>query len=235
MQFKGIQDVDENTRTAGYWQNFIDRVLTQAKDSELFEMQGFSDDPQIERAAFVSSIAAAYPGAKRYLIEECQMERTKLDALPTTQVVFLAAIRFHQYQVDQHFKWFNLPYSQTKVNGEFKSLEERLSASSLRLGWSSAPTLLFLPAIQQVLSAQQRVQQQIGLMQTIEAIRMYGAANDGKLPPSLDALPFPAPNDPFTGKPFIYEVNESTAMLSGSPTTTYESGIQYRFKLVFAK
>ena len=103
--------------------------------------------------------------------------------------------------------------------------------NSRRLGWASAASDLWLTDVHLYRTVQTRAQQKIALLQTIEAIRMYAAANASKLPASLSELPYPAPNDPITGQPFGYKVDGEHALLSGEPTPR----LQYRFKLSFAK
>ncbi len=231
LQLKALRDVDETLRPSGYWQDFIDRILPQLRG---LAIEGFSlgtDDSQLSRAAFVSFIAAAYPGAKRYLLEELKLDRAQVDAYPTAQVVFLAAKRYHERAADDVFKWFSIPHDQLENLPAFKQVDEKLGAGSNRVGWASSATDLLLPAVNAFRSAQTRVQQQIALLQTVEAIRMYAAANDAKLPSSLSDLPYPAPNDPFTGKPFQYSIEGDQALLVGQPTPF----IQYRFKLSIAK
>jgi hypothetical protein len=231
LQVKALREVDETPRPSGYWQDFVDRILPQIRG---LEIEGFTigtDDPQISRAAFVTYIAAAYPGAKRYLLEELKLERAQVDAYPTAQVVFLAAKRYHERSADNAFKWFHLPFDQVQQLPAFKQIDEQQAKSSSRLGWASAASDLLLPALGAFRSAQIRTQQQVGLMQTIEAIRMYAAANAAKLPATLRDLPYPAPNDPFTGQPFTYQVDGEQAVLSGQPTPI----VQYRFKLSVAK
>ncbi len=231
LQVKAMREVDEKLRPSGYWQDFIDRILPQIRG---LEIEGFSlgtKDPQLNRTAFVTYIAAAYPGAKRHLLEELKLNRAQVDAYPTAQVVFLAARRYHERVVDNAFKWFHLPYDQVQQLPAFQQIDAQRAQSSKRLGWASAASDLFLPAVNAFRGAQVRAQLQIGLLQTIEAIRMYAAANENKLPASLDDLPYPAPNDPFTGKPFLYELEESQALLSGQPIPN----LQFRFKLSIAK
>jgi hypothetical protein len=65
----------------------------------------------------------------------------------------------------------------------------------------------------------------------IEAIRMAGASNGGKLIDSLDQSPVPVPNDPFTGKPFSYKVSGDVAVLSSQ----YPAAKPIRIELQFAK
>jgi hypothetical protein len=83
-----------------------------------------------------------------------------------------------------------------------------------------------------VLAAQSRAaraDQQLALVQTVEAIRMHGAAHGGRLPASLDELALPAPLDPATGKPLDYRLSGDHAVLSGRETPDICYQIVLRF------
>ncbi len=231
LQVKALSEVNETPRPSGFWQDFIDRILPQLKGLEIEGFSLGSDDPQLLRASLVTYIAAAYPGAKRYLLEELKMDRKLVDSYPTAQVVFLAAKRYHDRSADDAFKWFHIPHAQAQRLPAFKQVDEQREVASRRLGWASAASDLMLPAVNAFRTAQTRSQQQIALLQTVEAIRMYAAANASKLPASLSDLTYPAPNDPFTGQPFSYKVDGEQALLSGKPTPH----LQYRFKLSITK
>ena len=101
---------------------------------------------------------------------------------------------------------------------------------SEQIGWCTVPADALLVAIGAARTAGARGQQMVAMVQTIEAIRMYGAAHDAKLPPSLDELPVPAPLESFTGKPLAYECHGDSAVLTGHPVP----GLQYRLVLRFA-
>ena len=45
----------------------------------------------------------------------------------------------------------------------------------------------------------QRVKQRLALLQTVEALRMYAAEHDGKLPADLSEIRLPLPPDPRRG------------------------------------
>ena len=62
-----------------------------------------------------------------------------------------------------------------------------------------------------------RLDQRIALLRHVEALRLYAAEHDGTLPAKLSEISVPLPDDPFTGKPFRYEVAGDTAHLRGSP------------------
>jgi hypothetical protein len=48
---------------------------------------------------------------------------------------------------------------------------------------------------------------------------MFAAAHEGKFPAKLSDAGVPLPADPFTGKPFGYEVKGGTATLTASGVT----------------
>jgi hypothetical protein len=73
------------------------------------------------------------------------------------------------------------------------------------------------PAIIKVRRAQARLDQRLALLRHVEALRLYAAAHEGRLPQNLCDCPVPLPEDPFTGKPFRYEVTGNTAHLRGTP------------------
>ena len=230
-QVKMLREVDEQPRNAGYWQDFIDRIIPQLVGLDM--IAGFPDakDPETSRATIVAAIAMGYPGAKRYLLEDVGMDPIKVDGYTTAQTFFLAVKRFYEQVNDDHSKWHSIPYSQAIANSQFMSLNKRLASDSQRIGWASIPTGIFLASFDAVHTAQQRMQQTIALLQTVEAIRMYGASSEGKLPNSLENLPVPAPADPLTGKPFQYELNGDKAVLTGHRVP----GLQYRLVIRFAK
>lgn len=231
QSLKMLREVDETPRNAGYWQDFIDRMLDQlgslAVELEI-QLPSVTEDPE---AALVGFVAAAYPGAKEYLINEQELPQQQVEAYPTAQVVFLAMVRFHDQWRDEFFKWMHLPFWQTRSKTTSKEVGRALDAAANRYGWCALPTQYLLPAVLAARTAGARCDQQVALLQTVEAIRMYAAAHDDKLPPSLDALSVPAPIEPFTGKQIDYELLGKRAVLSGH----VQPGIRYRLILRIAE
>lgn len=233
QQLKPLREVDETLRPAGYWRVFLDRVGPGLSQLLSFEAgyRSFEDDPKLGRAALVGYISAAYPGARDYLLQKCHMPPEQVEAYPTAQVVFLAMVRFYDYWRDETFKWNHLPFWQTQADAQQKAIETEMGRESGRYGWCTLPTNLFLPAIRAVGFAEARCDQAIALVQTVEAIRMYGADHDGMLPTSLEQLSVPAPIEPFTGRPIDYELFGDRAVLSGHTLP----GLRYRLVLRFSK
>jgi hypothetical protein len=232
LQLKVLREVDETPRPVGYWRDFLDRLLPQfGLLSSDVALPSFKDDPQLARAALVGYVAGAYPGAKDYLTKECKMPTEQVEAYPTAQVVFLATVRFYDQWRDEYFKWTHLPLWQVRTKTARGDVDTAMRAAAEQYGLCSVPANLLLPAVLAVRTAEARCRQIIALTQTVEAIRMYGAAHDAKLPPSFDELPVPAPIEPFTGKPIDYEYLGNRAVLTGHTMP----GLRYRLVLRFAK
>jgi hypothetical protein len=73
-------------------------------------------------------------------------------------------------------------------------------------------------------SAFARCEQQLAILQTVEALRLHAAIRGG-LPESLAELPVPAPLDPATGRPIAYSVTGKRALLEPGQTS---AGWRYR-------
>ena len=57
------------------------------------------------------------------------------------------------------------------------------------------------------LGARTRMDRRVAALRCVEAVRLYAAAHDGKLPPSLDEIKdVPVPRDPVDDKPFGYRL-----------------------------
>jgi hypothetical protein len=72
-------------------------------------------------------------------------------------------------------------------------------------------------ALLKVRRAQGRLEQRIALLRHVEALRLYAAEHEGRLPEKLSDFSVPLPDDPFTGKPFRYQFDGTTAHIRGGP------------------
>ncbi|MEQ1830617.1 MAG: hypothetical protein ABL921_31990 [Pirellula sp.] len=225
-QIKVLREVDETRRTVDYWQTFTDRFMKQATGLESDGINfGLTGDPKMDRVRMAAFIAAAFPGAARYLQESEEIPSEMVEAYPTAQVVFLAMKRYYERMRDDYFKWNHFPISQSIHAAKREESEHRKNKDRIGLAGVLPDTLL--PALGGMRGANARVQQNIAMIQAVEAIRMYSASHDGKLPLVLSDAPVPVPNDPLTDQPFGYESNGTTGVLSGSAA----SHIRYRLIL----
>jgi hypothetical protein len=92
------------------------------------------------------------------------------------------------------------------------SLQKRIKEFHTALG---APKSFLVGTSVNSYIAAHKIDRQIDALRVVEAIRNYAAGHNSRLPESLDKITeVPVPNDPFTGKPFHYEVKDGVATLS---------------------
>jgi hypothetical protein len=172
-----------------------------------------------------------YPECKKRLIEE-GFDREALEKMPVAQVVAIQASRAQKRVYHEVFKWTSLPYSQQESRSD-----ESLKVMIAKMGGpgqiSAADPLLLsrllLPAVNSAMFAEVRLHSRFAALQTIEALRMHAAANDGQLPKTLEEVTIvPVPLNPATDKPFPYEVQDGVATLlvpppAGQPSASWNS------------
>jgi hypothetical protein len=128
----------------------------------------------------------------------------ELEKLSPLQLLLMDDFDRYESALDDYIKWTNFPLWQVPPElGTARPIP--------------GPFGELLPGWYKVMFAKARLQQHIGLLTTAEAVRAHAAANGGSLPTSLDAVKFPLPTDPTTGKPFAYEVKEGKAVIRATP------------------
>jgi hypothetical protein len=122
------------------------------------------------------------------------------------QVVLLDEKRDYEVQRDERIKLLAFPLWQI----------DSLACRGRRNQGGDALFADLLPAIIKLRCTQGRLEQQIALLRHVEAVRLYAAEHDGRLPARLSDIAVPLPSDPFTGKPFDYAVEGATAHVRGT-------------------
>ncbi|HVL13523.1 MAG TPA: hypothetical protein VM529_13230 [Gemmata sp.] len=164
---------------------------------------------------------------ERYVAEahkrlvEYGLPEARLATFPAEQIVLLDERVEYEVQRDEAMKFMKLP------TWEAVPLLRTWDAARAINAANSEPRLfdLFIASVEKVRFAQGRLDQRFALLRHVEAVRMY-AARDGQLPESLADLHTPLPPDPFTGKPFRYELKGGVAHLRGTPPG-YEKNAAY--------
>ena len=133
------------------------------------------------------------------------------------------------------FKWFYAPYSVAiEKEQEFvRTMERELSSpNDALLGF--LPRML-LPALSRAQSKTCQLDRNIAALRCVEAIRMYAAQNKGKLPQTLGAITaVPVVDNPSTGQPFSYRIEEGKAILEAPPLPgdNARSGLKYIIEIL---
>ncbi|HUU22412.1 MAG TPA: hypothetical protein VM389_07725, partial [Phycisphaerae bacterium] len=204
------------------------------------ELQGLLGGPQSgpstkqnwqERLADTFAAVKSYTRAKKALIARGYPAR-KVEAMPVHQVIGIHQLDVYERIRDEAFRWFYLPYWQAHDPLD-RATEE------LRRALAADPDNLFLktmPSLGRAYFLATTVDRRIAALRCVEAIRMYAAAHDGRLPGRLeDVTDVPLPLDPTTGKAFGYGVSGNTCILeSPAPSPAPEEakdGLRYELTL----
>src|SRR5262249_24766178 len=150
---------------------------------------------------------AGMVGAALRRLAESGLPEERLRRFPADQVILLDEKRALDVRFDDLMKITTLPAWQAE-------------ALVARSGSIKDPALFadaLVPAEYGVYPKRWRLDQRIALLRHVEALRLYAAEHNATLPARLSETPVPLPDDPFTGRPFRYEVHGNTAHLRGGP------------------
>jgi len=169
--------------------------------------------------------------SQEYLKTIHHMDAQRVKAMSEDEVVARALVGQYRDMRDDQFKLGYLPWRD--VRSRIKEAEQRLKtvkAGPLTVLAELQPTII------NCLDAQMRLDRRVAALRVVEAIRLYAASHDGKLPEELNQVTeVPAPEDPATGKPFEYRRDGAPAVLAlpeaglkGRPTPPYRITIRKR-------
>ena len=227
LAFPELRDIETRQRSPEEWRELMNKL-----GSRLSEWSGMLDNKPSVPLMFTAMALAGYPEAKRSLIARGRTP-AEVEAMPVAQVVAIHTVSVYNEYRDEIFKWFYVPYWQSREG--IREAERELQTGAR--GREIIPfARLLLPAIAQVNLAVAKCDRRIAALRTIEALRMYAAAHHGTLPAKLaDVTQAPAPADPITGQPFAYHLQGDTAILEGfapSGTSAKSNGLRYEITLV---
>ncbi len=160
-----------------------------------------ASDPARVRAARVRLVEAGYAP-------------DLVKSFPPTQVILVDEKRDYEIERDERMKLLSLPLWQI----DSLMHEQEHAPGGDRLFADLLPHTIALRC------SQGRLEQQIALLRHVEALRLFAAGHDGKLPTTLSAIAVPLPLDPVTGKPFEYHVDGTTAHIRGGSLQVEKNG-----------
>jgi hypothetical protein len=142
--------------------------------------------------------------------------------MPAAQAVLAYQKLEYQELLDNMFKWFALPYSQAQPH--LARNENMFDDDHRDKGLKTNLFCTLLPALSRIAFLQARLDRDIALLRTIEAIRIFAAGHSGQLPASLSEITaVPIPADPVTGKDFLYESIDTRNARLEAPVSPAES------------
>ena len=214
--FPFLEDAETAERSPEQWKDLLVRA---ARDADMFD-GGFlpdstASDWQVELAV-TALIAKEYPRVKRQLIA-AGYPAEQIEKMCAAQVIAIHQARAYRIMYHEMFKWSLLPPSEALGRAEQsrKKLDEAGYFSRRGVSREVIPIAdSLLPAVAGARRGDTSLRTRFAGLRALEAIRMYAATHDGKLPKSLgDITQVPVPNVPFTGKPFTYRLDGERAVL----------------------
>jgi len=199
---------DPDGMTENDWKN-MNNILVRA----------LSADPWInlnsQTLPFIGGLwgITAYPKAKEWLASQGKTPE-EIEKMPVSQAVGLWSVYRFECLRDEYMKIVQLPYWQQKEYNMDYLWNEFEVMTPL-----DAMVRMLFPAVNACYPTLCRAKANVDVLRIVEAIRLYAAENDGRLPDSLDAIksvPIP-PIDPFTGKPYAYRIENGRGVIEYNP------------------
>ncbi len=182
---------------------------------------GGTSDVPFKGLFSVGWVMMHYSDAKEYLAHKGYSQE-RIEALPAAQAVLIYQKQEYLEMADSLFKWFSLPYYQAQphLKEGGKRLNDHISTKGIKVNLFCT----LLPALSRITFLQARLDRNIALLRTIEAIRMFAADHSGQLPGSLaEITSVPIPADPVTGKDFVYRRIDAQNARLEAPVAPAES------------
>jgi hypothetical protein len=199
---------------------------------------GAANAAENEAGTGIAATAVAllgYSHAKAKLIEQ-GVNRERVETMGVGHVMAIYTERNYLRLANEYEKLWYMPFWEMQARA--RELDKQLDGAGLLSGGEDRELMplvsLLLPAMHAARSAQVRLERDIAAMRVIEALRMYAAAYDGRLPARLEDIEqVPLPPNPATGKPFVYRLDNGTAILE-LPASEGTPGYNRRFEIQVA-
>jgi hypothetical protein len=236
MQFPELADLDRE-RTPEQWDTVLRRFRSEMR--AMTEGLGRTPDGQQKLAKwFPKDTAAEDPAAKspdlaaaRQLAARSKgLMAEQVAALPAAQVLLLYIMDTYRIDRDDVYRGMYLPFPQCLP--VYEAAEQRLRNAPTSEGHLLGR--VFFSALPHVAWSQARLERHLAALRAIEAVRLFAAGHDGRLPEKLsEVTEAPVPEDAGSGQPFAYQLEGDTGTLSsvqlaGAPAA---SGVRYRITI----
>jgi len=223
LSFPTIREIDRSRRDLAYWQRWLDEFQRTLEPA-------LGRQPEWSARVAVTLLALkGYPQAKQALIAE-GLSPQEVEAMPVPAIVILYSLQTYEELRDRIFQWFFVPYWEAREG--LQEADRYFQSEGFQREIVPLASLL-LPALGRVAFVSARSQRTIAALRTVEAIRIYGAANGGRLPEDLAQIKeVPVPIDPTTGQAFAYRRSGDMAVLE-SPGERVDDRL--RLEITFAR
>jgi len=189
-----------------------DRAMSQAEVGVMLErfirlsqtVEGGEPLP-VSPLVLAATAEALAPESRRRL-EATGFKAELVKSMPAPQAVLLDWSSQYREAFEERVKLTHLPY--WLAHPKLEKLRESRKGQDIPVFGG------MMPAIDRAWFAHVRLERQLAILRTIEALRLYAAAHEGRFPAKLsDMTETPIPMDPVTGVDFEYAVTGDKATL----------------------
>ena len=215
IEFPGLRDLESHVLTPAQALKIISDFI-----NKIQSMNSDLNDQPLMNLLPVGWVMIHYSDAKKFLAGKGYSQE-RIEAMPAAQAVLIYQKQQYLEFSDNMYKWFEIPYYQAQPY--LQNSEQQLSSLSNQ-GIKTNLFTILMPALYRVAFLQARLDRNIAMLRTIEAIRIFAAEHSGQIPESLDEITsVTIPIDPVTGKAFIYSrIDKLNARLE-APVSPAES------------
>lgn len=202
-----VRDLGDVQLTADEWRSRLLRVLQEvhklADDADWQPTEDYLDQ----------AVARVLPHARQALMDR-GVNREAVDAMAEAQVVLVDWMdRYRRHVDDLVAAWHLEDYAEAM---QWIEAAEARARQEWNEGRDVMQLVKLTPGFRATRNALVRTQRQLAALRVVEALRMYAASHEGRLPEQLsDVTEVPIPADPVTGQSFEYRLEGGTAHLSG--------------------
>jgi hypothetical protein len=199
LSFPNLRDVEDAERSPEEWQGVFQHFATTANE---WTATGERPSPKLS-AADLDKLCKDSETFVREKLIAAGFEKKRVERMPVEQAILVHLLRTYHEQFDAAARYYGLPYPQA---------EKGIQAATQQVRDSEDPVARAIPVSEHALSALiatrravARDERNFAALRVVEALRIYGAAHDAKLPQQLsDITEVPIPDDPATGQPFNF-------------------------------
>jgi hypothetical protein len=215
VEFPGLRNLDQEVMTPEQASRLVNGFW-----SKVMSLMGSPEVP-LPKVTAMGWVLLHYTDAKAYLAAK-GMTHDRIEAMPAAQAVMLYQLDTFREMRDRLFKWFSVPYPVAQPH--LKQAGHEVNRLTQEKGIKANLFAALLPALSRVAFLQARLDRQVAMLRTIEAIRLYAADHGSQLPQTLEAITaVPVPLDPVTGRAFLYQVTDSKVARLEAPKTDDET------------
>ena len=225
LQFPELRGLEKKDADAEQWRALLEKTV--AGWMNIVPMAGGGGVVFPASRVMITAFAVqGYPVARQYLIDHGR-SAAEVDAMPVAKAILLCAVETYHELADEEFKLMLLPYQEAEPH--FDRVERGLKKTRGELREVIPFATLLLPALKSAKTAEARMGWVLARLRIFEALRIYAAGHDGKLPERLaDITEVPIPRNPFDDQPFDYHRDGNHAVLDcrhGPP------GLPWRYEI----